>query len=76
MLDHHICDKKSDEVYIFLLSNEQPIIFTQLMQGITTVPGTSYLSMVSSDIILILNIENNFKNDLSSISFYACNIIP
>ena len=65
---------------ILLLSNKKPIMFTQLIQIITTASETSSLSMVSSYTILILNIENNFNNNFkwssgNSILSSACNII-
>ena len=66
---------------IFWLSNKQPIIFPKLMHNIPTASGTSSLSMVSSYIIIILNIGNNFNNNFKfsaghSILSDACNTIP
>ena len=66
---------------IFWLHNKQPTLFPQLMHIITTSSGTSSLSMVSSYIILILNIKNTFNKDFKcssghSILSAACNIIP
>ena len=66
---------------IVLLYNKQPIIFPQLMQIITTASGTSLIPIVSSYQILILNIENSFKNDFKCSSgrlmlYAVCNIIP
>ena len=48
---------------IVLFSNEQPIVFPQLMYIISTESGEIFVTMVSSYQIPILNIDNNFNND-------------
>ena len=48
--------------YTISLSNEQPIVFPQLMYIIPTVFGTSSWTMLSSYKIVIFSIENTFNN--------------
>ena len=80
-MEHRICDKRVDEVFCALFSNEQPIFFPQLMHITLKSSGTYSWAMISSYQILIFNIENTFNSDckLSTgilILFAVCNIIP